>query len=75
MKMKKCARCRIEKPLDSFGLFGRSLDGHQSYCKTCSANYSAERRKRLAGQAPDTISTCRKCGARLAAGPVLEATP
>jgi hypothetical protein len=33
--MKVCAKCKQEKPVDSFYRYSRSKDGYQSYCKVC----------------------------------------
>ena len=36
MKMSKaCTKCKVEKPLDSFGSHRRTKDGLQYYCKEC----------------------------------------
>ena len=35
METKKCAKCGIELPLDSFNKSTASKDGRQSYCKAC----------------------------------------
>lgn len=32
---KKCARCKIHKPIVAFGNCNKSADGHQSYCRPC----------------------------------------
>ncbi len=33
--MKKCSKCRIEKPLDVFCVDNSRKDGRQNYCKEC----------------------------------------
>ena len=33
--MKKCCRCRVEKPLESFVKNKTSKDGHKGYCLDC----------------------------------------
>ncbi len=33
--MKRCARCRAEKPLDEFNRSPRNKDGRHSYCRDC----------------------------------------
>jgi hypothetical protein len=37
--MKRCGRCRVEKPL---ALFHRRGGGHQTWCKDCRRSYDAE---------------------------------
>jgi len=32
---KNCSKCGKRKPLDSFGVFKKTNDGLQSYCKMC----------------------------------------
>jgi hypothetical protein len=36
-KMKKCATCKEEKPLEAFGRNRQAVDGLHYYCKTCAA--------------------------------------
>jgi hypothetical protein len=36
---KKCARCKVSKPIDEFGVY-KSLDGHRSWCKSCHSYYN-----------------------------------
>lgn len=46
---KTCYCCKVEKPLSEFYKDKKATDGHQSYCKRCSALKAAERaRKGLA---------------------------
>ena len=33
--MKKCSVCKIEKPINEFGLDKRKLDGHKYNCRKC----------------------------------------
>ena len=33
--MRKCSKCKVEKPLDSFGNLKNGKDGKCSYCKQC----------------------------------------
>ncbi len=40
--MKICYRCRINKPLDDFHKFSRSLDGHDIECKECKKKRARE---------------------------------
>jgi hypothetical protein len=40
--MKKCGKCKVEKPLDDYYKMSRAKDGRQNYCKDCS---QAARRK------------------------------
>jgi hypothetical protein len=35
MKLKKCCRCKLEKPLDDFYKLSYSKDGHRGHCKDC----------------------------------------
>jgi len=37
VKSKKCATCKEEKPLTSFGRNRQAVDGLHYYCKTCAA--------------------------------------
>lgn len=40
--LKRCSKCKIEKPLDEFSKDPRSKDGHGYYCKSCAvANATA----------------------------------
>ncbi len=44
--MKPCPRCKLDKPLDSFGIHHGEKDGHQTYCRECSRRFTAESRDR-----------------------------
>ena len=53
--MKKCSKCKVEKPFKEFSKCKRNKDGLQGYCKTCDnitrrknyyANHENERSKR-----------------------------
>lgn len=49
--MKKCFRCKAEKPLEAFTRNRRKKDGLQHWCRSCTAewhkdNYSAEAARR-----------------------------
>jgi len=37
--VKTCRRCGEKKPLDDFNRHARTLDGRQSYCRTCNRDY------------------------------------
>src|SRR5579863_7019727 len=39
---KICIKCKIEKPIEEFGIRRRSKDGHHYYCKLC-ANAAIEK--------------------------------
>jgi integrase/recombinase XerD len=39
IKTKRCARCRLPKPLSEFYRFSKAKDGRQSYCKSCRHEY------------------------------------
>lgn len=43
--MKRCARCKEEKPLIDFSPCPSKRDGRGSYCRRCSAERAAERRR------------------------------
>lgn len=45
--MKICCRCRLERPLDSFGKSSREADGLRPECKTCRAADYASNAHRL----------------------------
>ena len=40
--MKKCCKCKVEKPLTEFNKDKNRKDGHQYKCKSCSAKYYAK---------------------------------
>lgn len=40
--MKRCSRCKTEKPLADFAKHSRTKDGKQNYCKACSQQYVRE---------------------------------
>jgi len=40
--LKKCGRCKIEKPLSEFHRHASMPDGRQGYCKKCNAEYMRE---------------------------------
>lgn len=42
--MKNCSKCKKNKNFDQFHKNIRSIDGHSSYCKQCSTEYTRERR-------------------------------
>jgi len=33
--MKKCSKCKIDKPLNEFSKYQKAAEGKQSYCKSC----------------------------------------
>jgi hypothetical protein len=37
--MKRCCRCREEKPLTEFNRARSQADGHQAHCRACAAAY------------------------------------
>lgn len=41
--LKRCSRCRQQKPLDDFNRNARSRDGRFSYCRDCHRDYEHER--------------------------------
>lgn len=43
--MKKCSKCRCEKPISDFYAEKRSTDGRRSDCKLCVAEYKASRQE------------------------------
>lgn len=44
--MKRCARCKVERPLASYKPCKGTSDGLQSWCRPCYAEYERERRAR-----------------------------
>lgn len=38
LDFKRCSKCKVEKPLDSFGNKKSTKDGKQFYCKVCRAD-------------------------------------
>ena len=40
--MKKCNKCKVEKPLSDFSKDKSRKDGHQYKCKACGADYDAK---------------------------------
>mgnify|MGYP006409464129 CR=1 FL=1 len=48
--MKKCNKCKVEKPLAEFNKHKGNKDGHRYACKSCSANYYAENKEEIAKQ-------------------------
>jgi len=44
--VKRCARCKIVKPLREFGPYRKAADGCQSYCRSCMNAYSRSRSER-----------------------------
>ncbi|MEW2577839.1 endonuclease VII domain-containing protein [Streptomyces syringium] len=66
--MKRCARCRREKPREVFAANRSLRDGQQSYCKECAAEYHQERQKakgrnvRPRMATPEGHKYCRRCG-------------
>ena len=43
--MKKCRNCKIEKPLDQFGIRKGNIDGRNGQCKSCESEYGKKYRK------------------------------
>lgn len=41
--MKQCTKCKTTKPFGEFGARVGKKDGHQSWCKSCCADYQRER--------------------------------
>ena len=46
--MKKCGKCKVEKPLTEFSKNNKNPDGHQLACKSCNAKYYAENKEKIA---------------------------
>ena len=68
--MKKCSKCKEEKPLEEFGKDKQRKDGKSYYCKPCDRAYQLERKQRVehlpcadCGTRPRTKSqvTCKAC--------------
>lgn len=49
---KVCSHCGVSKPLSEFHKNSKTKDGHQSWCKSCTINHVAEKRKQAAESAP-----------------------
>lgn len=43
--MKRCSKCQQEKPLSAFGKWKLGRDGFQRWCKECTNDYHAFRRR------------------------------
>ena len=43
-KLKKCSKCKENKPASDFGLNNTATDGYQSWCKSCDAAHKREKR-------------------------------
>ena len=61
--MKKCSKCRTNKPLNQFHKNARSVDGVNAYCKVCSSAYSKTRYTKKLPSIVKTAKTkeCRIC--------------
>ena len=46
--MKKCGKCKVEKPLTEFNKNKNRKDGHGYRCKSCNAKYRAENKENFA---------------------------
>lgn len=44
VKVKKCIKCNVEKPLTQFTSNKKTKDGKTSYCKECRSKYDRKRR-------------------------------
>lgn len=67
MMVKRCSRCKQEKPRTEFGEDQGRKDGLQRYCRECTRAYQRERRKKNAARNPDEIvipseKRCPRCG-------------
>jgi len=51
--LKRCSRCKQEKPVTEFGKHQRRKDGLQSYCRECKRAYDREYAKKNAARNPD----------------------
>ena len=45
--MKKCGKCKVEKPLTEFNKNKNRKDGHGYRCKSCNAKYRAENKEKI----------------------------
>ncbi|MFI0738473.1 endonuclease VII domain-containing protein [Streptomyces sp. NPDC021100] len=67
-EVKRCARCREDKPRAAFAANRSLRDGLQSYCRVCAAEYHQERQKakgknvRPRVVVPSGHKHCRRCG-------------
>lgn len=65
--MKRCPRCKEEKPLDQFNVAKRNKDGRQCYCRPCARELvrkSEARRKAgliVKREVPDGHKFCPRC--------------
>ena len=67
MTVKRCSRCKREKPRTAFGPNQRAKDGLDYRCRDCHRAYNREYRKKIAARKPDEIpippeKRCPKCG-------------
>jgi hypothetical protein len=65
--MKKCYKCKAEKPLDSFAKRVASEDGKQLWCKECMNRRNAELALQRTLNGPTIIrdsKMCNKCDTR-----------
>lgn len=58
--MKRCQKCKIEKPLDAFYRSSSSKDGLQKRCKQCQHVDSAERAKKNPAKHAEAVTRWRK---------------
>jgi hypothetical protein len=49
---KFCKRCNQQKNIDDFGIYNRSKDGHQQYCKICNNEIKLESSHRIGTRKP-----------------------
>ena len=43
--MKKCSKCKIEKPYSEFSKHKKKKDGYQPFCKSCNKEYKKQYQK------------------------------
>src|SRR5690606_32730721 len=65
--MKRCSRCKQEKPRTEFGEDRRAKDRLRSECRECKRAYDREYKRKNAARNPDEIPVpaekkCPKCG-------------
>lgn len=60
--LKKCARCKNEKPFDQFAKYKKARDGHQAYCRKCNTEAAREYVARHSGLPDCDCKTCVRKG-------------
>lgn len=62
--LKRCTRCKEERPFGMFNKCSRSKDGKQTWCKLCKSDHWTEtqpRKPHLAQPIPEGMKRCGRC--------------